>query len=313
MTGDIPVAGSIKAVIVQQNTDPWINGTQEKNLLLLENLSRRGVAELEGKADIVLWSESSIIAPYAQNKSVFEEFPRKDPLVPFLRSLDASLFTGNPIRTGENRFQNGVILIDTQGEIRGVYGKQHPVPIAEHVPFWEFAPIREFFQKVVGLGSIWELGKEDTLFVVRDSEGRDIRFGSPICFEDAFPYLCSRLVRKGADLLINLTNDAWSQTNSAQIQHFVAARFRSIEMKRVLVRSTNGGLTCVIGPFGEIRQSLPMFEPACLAAEIPIFKEKELTPYTLYGDWFPVLLGIILLAVLIHGSRKPSQGISRNV
>jgi apolipoprotein N-acyltransferase len=181
--------------------------------------------------------------------------------------------------------------------------------MAEHVPFWEFAPVREFFQKQVGLGSIWELGKEDTIFAVNDSEGKEVRFGAPICFEDAFPYLCRRFVLKGADLLVNLTNDAWSRTNSAQVQHFVVARFRSIEMKRVLVRSTNGGLTAIVGPFGEIRQSLPMFQTARLAVEIPVFKEDGLTPYTRYGDWFPRLLGIILLAALVRSLRRAGPGL----
>jgi apolipoprotein N-acyltransferase len=303
MAAGVPAANSLKAVLVQQNTDPWVGGAQEKNLLLLEDFSRRGVAALGGKADIVLWSESSLSSPYAQNRNRFETFPRKDPFVPFVRSLGAPLFTGSPLRSAEDprRYQNGVILINNRAEIAGVYGKRHPVPMAEHVPFWEFAPVREFFQKKVGLGSIWELGKEDTIFTIKNSEGAQIRFGAPICFEDAFPYLCRRLVAKGADLLINLTNDAWSRTNSAQIQHFVAARFRSIEMKRVLIRSTNGGLTAVIGPFGEIRQSLPMFEAAYLAAEIPVFREEGLTPYTVLGDWLPILLGIFLLCILLRG------------
>ncbi|MDR1315393.1 MAG: apolipoprotein N-acyltransferase [Spirochaetales bacterium] len=307
MAGDIPSAGSLRAVLIQQNTDPWLGGAQEKTLLSTQEMSRAGVADLDGKADIVVWSESSITVPYRQNRNRLESFPVRDPFVPFVRSLGANLLTGNPIQTREGRYQNGVILINRQGGIDGSYGKRHPVPIAEHVPFWELRPVREFFQKVVGLGSIWELGKEDTIFVIRNGEGRDIRFGSPICFEDAFPYLCRRLVTKGADLLINLTNDAWSQTDSAQVQHFVTARFRSIEMKRVLVRSTNGGLTCVIGPFGEIRQSLPMFTTARLSAEIPVFKEAGLTPYTVLGDWFPLLLGIILLGVLVRGNLEPAS------
>jgi apolipoprotein N-acyltransferase len=176
--------------------------------------------------------------------------------------------------------------------------------MAEHIPLRDFAPVRKFFQETVGLSSIWELGKEDTIFTVKNSSGKDIRFGAPICFEDAFPYICRRFVRAGAGLLVNLTNDAWSRTRSAQVQHFVVARFRSIELRRVLVRSTNGGLTCVIGPFGEIRQSLPMFESAALAVEIPVFKEAGYTPYTVFGDWFPWLLGLILLGALARDARS---------
>jgi apolipoprotein N-acyltransferase len=114
-------------------------------------------------------------------------------------------------------------------------------------------------------------------------------------------------VRQGADILINLTNDAWSRTNSAQVQHFVVARFRSIEMKRILIRSTNGGLTAVIGPFGEIQKDLPMFKAAYLAADIPVLREDSLTPYTLYGDYFPIILGIFLIFLLVREAAKAKK------
>jgi apolipoprotein N-acyltransferase len=306
-------AGKLRAVLVQQNTDPWLGGAQEKNILLTEELSRKGVAELGGKADIIIWSESSITSPYAQNMRRFETYPSSDPFVPFVRSLDTCLLTGSPILTEEEgrRFQNGVILLDGQARIRDSYGKRHPVPMAEHIPLWEYEPVRKFFQDVVGIRSIWALGDRDTIFIIQDSGGRDIRFGSPICFEDAFPYLCRNLVRQGADILINLTNDAWSRTNSAQVQHFVVARFRSIEMKRILIRSTNGGLTAVIGPFGEIQKSLPMFKADYLAAEIPILREDSPTPYTLYGDYLPIILGIFLIFLLVRDAAKREKEASR--
>ncbi|MDR2589297.1 MAG: apolipoprotein N-acyltransferase, partial [Spirochaetales bacterium] len=302
MAEELPSAGNLKTVLVQQNTDPWVSGSQERNLLTVQKLSREGAAQFGGKPDIVLWSESSLSSPYKENAQRFENYPSADPFSPFARALGSPLLTGSPIlieeADGARRFQNAVILIDSQARIAQSYAKRHPVPMAEHIPLWEFAPVRKFFQDVVGIRSIWSLGSTDTIFTVKTSEGKDIRFGSPICFEDAFPYLCRNLVKKGADLLLNLTNDAWSRTNSAQIQHFVVARFRSIEMKRVLVRSTNGGLTAVIGPFGEIQASLPMFEAASLAAEISVTREESLTPYTVYGDWLPITVGIFLIGVL---------------
>ena len=304
-----PSAGTLRVVLVQQNTDPWMYDGQEENLLMAQELSRRGIGELAGKADLVIWSESSLFRPYSENKARFETFPKSDPLAPFVRSLGVPLLTGNPLVNRDadiRRVQNGVILLDSNADIVDSYGKRHPVPMAEHVPFWEWKPVREFFRNVVGLDSIWDLGDRDTIFRVRSAEGGEIRFGAPICFEDAFPYLCRRFVLGGADLLINLTNDSWSRTNSAQIQHFVVARFRSLEMKRVLVRSTNGGLTSIIGPFGEIIDSLPMFEESFLARDIRISREKHPTPYTLFGDYLPVLLSVLLVLFLLRNRREES-------
>jgi apolipoprotein N-acyltransferase len=297
-----PVLGTLKTVLVQQNTDPWIDDSGGKNLMQAQALSRDGVKKLGGKADLIVWSESSLSRPYADSLSYYERYPRGDPFVGFVREMGTFVLVGTPIvRDRQLRLiQNGVVLLNSQAEIVDSYGKRHPVPIAENVPFWEYEPVRKFFQNVIGLGGIWDLGNRDTIFSVFTSKGEKISFGVPICFEDAFPYICGRFVKKGADLLVNITNDSWSRQNSAQVQHFVAARFRSIELKRVLVRSTNGGLTAVIGPFGEIMAELPMFTPQFLAVEIPVYKEDRMTPYALFGDYLPILLAAILTVLLLY-------------
>jgi len=58
-------------------------------------------------------------------------------------------------------------------------------------------------------------------------------------------------------------------------------------------------VTGAIGPFGEILSQAPLFEETYLALEVPVFKENHLTFYTQMGDWFPLLLSILLLGVLM--------------
>ena len=302
----IPIAGTVKAVLVQQNVDPWDTGKYEAILQQAQNLSKSGAEKFANKADLIVWSESSLIRPYKENRPYYDRVPAGEPFTESLRNLHTPLLTGNPVIKSRELRQvlNGVIFLDPNGEILDTYGKRHPVPMAEYVPFWDFKIVRTFFQKYVGLDSIWTLGDRDTIFNLSTKDGTLLHFGAPICFEDAFPYLCRRLVNKGADFLLNLTNDSWSRTNSAQIQHFVVARFRSIEMKRVLVRSTNAGLTCVIGPFGEILSSLPMFEERVLATEIPVYREENPTFYTTYGDYLPQAFALGLLLLLLRDQRR---------
>ncbi|MCH8333307.1 apolipoprotein N-acyltransferase, partial [Candidatus Sumerlaeota bacterium] len=66
-----------------------------------------------------------------------------------------------------------------------------------------------------------------------------VRLGVSICYEDAFPGLNRRDVKAGAQLLLNLTNDAWYRGTSQLQQHLAIARFRAIETRRPLVRCTN--------------------------------------------------------------------------
>ncbi|HUV06462.1 MAG TPA: nitrilase-related carbon-nitrogen hydrolase, partial [Spirochaetia bacterium] len=110
-------------------------------------------------------------------------------------------------------------------------------------------------------------------------------------------------IKKGADLWINITNVSWSRQESAEIQMLVAARFRSIENHRYFLRATNGGVTSVIDSMGRILHQLELFAPQVLFADLPIEREQAFTPYTVFGDYFPWLLALMLLVMLVFQNR----------
>jgi apolipoprotein N-acyltransferase len=139
---------------------------------------------------------------------------------------------------------------------------------------------------------------------VPTASGRPFRFGVPICFEDAFPDVCARFFRNGADILVNITNDSWSLTDSAETQHFVVARFRSIEFRRVLARATNAGVTAVVDAEGRTIASLPLFTEAVLPVEIPVQISPAPTTYFLLGDWFPAFLALSLFGCIFSGQLR---------
>ena len=142
------------------------------------------------------------------------------------------------------------------------------------------------------------------MFELPISDGRSFLFAAPICFEDAFSGLCRDFARDGADFFVNLTNDSWSRTVSALVQHVAAARFRAVENRRTLVRSTNGGISCVVGPYGEVLAELPVFRAESRFLEIPVFREARDTVYTAYGDWFAYsslfLSGLFALILILE-------------
>jgi apolipoprotein N-acyltransferase len=301
LSHSIPAPKRFTALLVQQNIDSWVAGNEIESLLIGENLTLEGLAEASEPVDIVIWSETSLSRPFTEFRPFYAEKPESMPFLSFLEKIDTYLLVGAPYAVDwENyRMMNSVIMLHPEGRIEQYYGKQHPVPLAEHIPFWEVPAIRNFFQNVVGLySSGWVLGKEYTIFTLPTHDGTTVTFGAPICFEDAFPSLCRRFILQGADLLINLTNDSWSRMVSAETQHFVAALFRSVETKRVLIRSTNAGVTAVVGPFGRVLESLPLFTEDTLYTEVPVYKEDSFTPYTLYGDYLPFIYIVILVWLL---------------
>jgi apolipoprotein N-acyltransferase len=291
--------GNLGAVLVQQNIDSW-EGAEAENLSISIALARKAIEGHRVSPDMVVFSETTLRRPWNGFQRFYSRTPPADPLMSFIQDSGSWLFTGAPEILDYDTFEatNSVILVDPQGIQRGSYAKMHPVPFAEAIPFWEYDGFRKFIQDVVGLESGWVMGNERILFTVPSRSAGEVTFAAPICFEDAFSYLCREFVNDGAEILVNLTNDSWSKTHSAEIQHFVAARFRSIELRRTLVRSTNGGVSAIVGPDGGILEILPLFESTSRYVEVPVYT-NERTPYLDYGDWFVLVLACIIGIVAI--------------
>lgn len=290
----IPIRDALDLVLVQQNADSWDLSNFETPLVLAQRESRSGIAVRDEPPDLVVWSETSLRFPYNENRSWYDRHPRQEPLAVYLRDSGVPLLTGSAFKSGED-YHNAALLIAPDGEVLDWYGKQHLVPFAEHIPLWELEPVRRFFREAVGISGVWTPAHGNRLIRI---PGHDVLAGTPICFEDAFAYLCRAMVLGGADLLINLTNNSWSRTDSAQIQHFVAARYRAIETRRTLVRSTNAGYTAVVTPWGVATDALPMFETLHMRVTVPVYEPHAPTPYLLLGDYFPQLLLLVLVVLL---------------
>jgi len=129
--------------------------------------------------------------------------------------------------------------------------------------------------------------------------GPGFTFSTPICFEDTFGYLSRKFVQNGADLIVNLSNDAWSHSLPAQNQHLSMAVFRAVENGRSMVRSTASGQTCGITPDGRVIALAPPFTPAWLTVAIPIVKGDTL--YTRWGDYAGITCTIAAFFLLLLG------------
>jgi apolipoprotein N-acyltransferase len=298
LRSDIPVKDRLTMTLVQQNVDTWNTSNPSAALAQIQETTLEAVEEFEGDLDLIVWSETSLRYIYADHREWFRENPRDTPFLPFLEALPAPLLTGAPhFDADRDEYYNAALLLENDGYVDTWYGKQQLVPFAEAIPFWEMEFVRVFFREVVGLSSTWSAGPGYELFTVEGEGGNAIAIGTPICFEDGFARVTAGFVRNGADLLVNLTNNAWSRTNSAQTQHFVASRFRSIESRRTLVRSTNAGYTTVVDPWGRELAALPMFERDTLTVRVPVYVTEAPTIYLIWGDYLPIAI-LSLFAVL---------------
>jgi apolipoprotein N-acyltransferase len=310
----IPASSTASMVLVQQNVDPWGDGNgkgSENSIDVNVSLTVEAVDALPRKPDLAVWSESSVSSVGVNLDGTY--YPPKNALVLGVRRGGVPVLFGGVVIVDMDRqaYWNAAVLVSKEGMVLDTYGKMHPVPFAESIPFYELPAVRRFFRNVVGIWNPWVSGTRRTVFRIPLADGKTMSFGVPICFEDAFADLNRRFILGGADLLLNITNDSWSKTWSSEIQHFQVARFRAIENRRVLLRSTNGGLSAVVGPRGEILARMPLFTRTWRGVDVPIYKEALLTPYTRFGDWLPktliALLLILLIIKVLPKKKRPSS------
>ncbi len=300
----IPHSATLDVVLVQHNGNPWQSGDDAGVLATLQRLTDEGIATAPSPPDLVVWSETALRWPVIATRTS----DAGTPVVPApLTRLPVPLLTGVPWVVSEEPLHamNGAMLVAPGGAVLDHYGKQHLVPFAESVPFWQVPAVRHLVSNVIGLQATWVAGTENTIYELPVRAGDTVRFATPICFEDAFPNLNRRFIRAGADLLINLTNDAWSQTVSAETQHFVAARLRAVENRRELIRATHGGVTAAVDPWGRIiGRAAPLFTETALRLPIPVYRPPAATVYTVYGDYLPALLAAVLLLFIVMARHR---------
>jgi len=181
------------------------------------------------------------------------------------------------------------------------YDKINLVPFGEYVPAHKF--LGYFVNRVVeGFGELIP-GTEQTLFPVKGA-----RLGVLICFESVFPNLTRLEVNEGADVLVNITNDAWYGDSSAPYQALAMAAMRSVETKVPMIRTANTGISAIIKPSGEITARTPLFKRGTEIEDVAWRPVR--TVYTMVGDLFSeICLSLTVLGVLAAWlrPRKPGQ------
>ncbi|MCR4940294.1 MAG: apolipoprotein N-acyltransferase [Treponemataceae bacterium] len=291
---------NMEAILVQHNVNSWIINNSKTARSAIQ-LTEKAMNESPRKADLVVWSESILSFAMPEALEWLDTFPKDNPLLPAIRRINTPLILGIPYtEDAENSlFSNSAVLMNPDGTIENHYGKTQLVPFAEYVPYSEKKWMRTLMFKLAGFSSGWTPGDRYVVFNVPLREGGDVSFSTPICFEDAFPNVCRNLFLQGSELFINITNDSWSETQSAEYQHFVIASYRAQEFRTTLVRCTNSGFTAIVNPTGKITDSLPLFVTDSKQFSIPIY-EREITPYAMLGDWLPLSVAAFVLITYFY-------------
>ena len=151
----------------------------------------------EPKLDLMVWPESSIPGTFGRDAWVLQ-LPQN-----VAQRSGADLLLGVD-HEEHDRAYNAALLISPSGQTQ-LYRKVHLVP------FGEYIPLRHSFPLFAAVASAWvpgdfAFGAEYTVFNLTNN---DVRLAPLICFEDTIGELTRQFVLKGANLLVNVTNDGW--------------------------------------------------------------------------------------------------------
>jgi apolipoprotein N-acyltransferase len=259
-------------------------------------------------ADLIIWPEAAaafFFQPEDRYPAAFanDEAYRAKLLALAEKTGDAFLFGAPALGVEDNRvgFYNRAYLVTGNGKVAAWYDK------INLVPFGEYVPLRNLFGGLVnrvvhGFGDMFP-GHQQTVF---DFKGA--RLGVLICYESVFPYLARDAVKRGADILVNITNDAWYGESSAPYQLLAMTAFRAIETKTPIVRVANTGISAVIEPSGEITARTPLFQRG---TEIETVNWRPVTTvYTQVGDVFAIVCFLLAVAGLFLAFFLPRPQVS---
>ncbi len=286
----------IRVVAIQPNIPQLKKWPDEYAQEIYASLEERMdlVSALHAQIDLVVWPETAVpgYIPHDAEVDLFVRQLARETATPL---LVGAMEVGGQFDLPDPQpwdwvLHNSSFLYDAEGEISEVYRKQHLVPFGEYLPMdqhWRWV------RRLEPLGFSCRAGDTGTVFRVAAPKNEIIPFSSLICFEDVFARVARKVVRNGARMLVNQTNDAWFDGSAAPVQHMSHCVFRCVENRVPAVRAANTGVTCFIDRTGQIdetsrgilkRNEWGRIDYRSETVDVP-GDDMAPTFYTRFGDW----------------------------
>jgi apolipoprotein N-acyltransferase len=283
--GDRPHRDAKTVAVVQGNVPNafrWKSEFFERVLLTYASLTTQVKA---APVDLVVWPENAVNF-YLEREAMLR--PILDDVAAQARE---GLVVGGPRQTDDGASLISAYLLAPDGRVRGIYDKQHLMPFAEYDPLpWRDAP-------AVVTDSFTPGGPTDLLRTA------SLRLGTIICYEALFPDLVRDVVQRGANLLVNISNDSWLDdgAGAAPEQHFSMIPFRAIETRRYVVRASASGVSGFVDPSGAVYALLARATEGVSVAQVA--PQEGITWYVRYGDRWLWAVGLLLGLLALHRHR----------
>jgi apolipoprotein N-acyltransferase len=300
--GPADTAHDVTASVLQGCIDQnhWGNTSLDSSFSIFDTLLVRASID---KPDIMIMPESALLCYLLRQHSLKERVLAwsKKFRVPMI--LGALHWDMAPKKAPTPYYvYNAAFFLDTATNDFRKYYKINLVPFSEVLPFTGMFPILSR----VNLGQAdFRSGSDPVVYSV----GSSLRAAPFICYEIIYPGFVRRRVNRGANLLVNITNDGWFGKSSGAFQHATMARMRCIENGVSLARSANSGISMFVDQYGRVLCMTKLYDRTFLTQRISA--RVIPTPYSRFGDW-PVygsflIAAISLVLVLVRTKARSSN------
>lgn len=261
---DRVTAGIVQADISQYDRMAAELGTFEAVRRILDThfaLSRDALGR--GDLDLLVWPETVYPTTFGSAKSAEgAAFDRE--IGGFVADNRIPLVFGAYDAEGGDEFNAAVFLQPGNRQVSfETYRKAELFPLTERVPVvMESDLVRQWLP----WPGTWRPGKGPQVLALTLHDGRMLRVAPLICYDAVDPGLAIAAVRRGAEIIVTLSNDSWFAYDGAPRLILMVTAFRSIETRRPQVRATNTGVSAVITPTGDFVGTLGLHERGTLVA-----------------------------------------------
>ncbi len=300
-------AGLIQADMSHYNEMAAELGTYEGMRRILDtHFALSTQAMKRAPLDFLVWPETVYPTTFGSPKSADgAAFDRE--LGGFVNATGIPLVFGAYDAEGGDEYNAAMFLEPVQsGKVSfDTYRKASLFPLTERLPkLFEFDWLRHWFP---WLGT-WKPGTGTKVVPFTLHDGRTLLVAPLICYDAVDPNLALAAVRRGAELIVTISNDVWFGYGPTPYGHLVYAAFRSIETRRPQLRATNTGMSAVITSTGELVMTAGVHERAALVGTVTPERHAT-TPLLAWGDWFgPTVLAVAgMLLVVPQLSGAPRQ------
>lgn len=264
--------------------------------------------------DALVWPETAYSTLFGKPQRLNEQ-RMEERLREFANDFPGTMIFGGYDQDAQALDYNSVFFLTREDSKNftapPVYHKNVLLMFGETLPFAETFPSMKSWFPTMGF---FGRGPGPEVHTVHNREGYSFKLAPSICYEGLFPAFAAKGASLGADALLNVTNDSWFGPDGEPYLHFALTRFRSIETRLPMIRSTNTGISAMIDPLGRIQGKTDLFVPAVLPAtlhpRLPLKSPYLAISEALFDDWFVRVAQattLILMLILYRRGKHSDQ------